>query len=88
VTKNRFSDWDGDSATADVTPRRCRNFKPVAGEKVRWENWDMSDPAKPVKRAEGEVLADANGLVTVPGFVVGRKGWGSKMVLKREMGNG
>jgi hypothetical protein len=26
--------------------------------------------------------------VTVPGFVVGRKGWGSKLVLKREMGNG
>jgi hypothetical protein len=84
VTKNRFSEWDGDSATADVTPRRCRNFKPAAGEKVRWENWDMSDPAKPVKRAEGEVLADANGLVTVPGFAVGRKGWGSKLVLVRK----
>lgn len=83
VTKNRFSDWEGESATADVTPRRCQKFKPVAGEKVRWENWDMSDPAKPLKRAGGEVKADANGLVTVPGFVVGRKGWGSKLVLER-----
>jgi hypothetical protein len=81
VTKNRFSDWDGESATADVTPRRCRNFKPAAGEKVRWENWDMRDPAMPVKRAEGEVTVDAHGLVTVPGFVVGRHGWGSRLVL-------
>jgi hypothetical protein len=81
VTKNRFSDWDGDSATADVTPRRCRSFKPAAGEKVTWENWDLSDPAKPVKRAEGEVVADAHGLATVPGFVVGRRGWGSRLVL-------
>ncbi len=84
VTKNRFSDWDGDSATADVTPRRCQKFKPAAGETVRWENWDMTDPEKPVKRAEGEVVADANGLVTVPGFVVGRKGWGSRLVLERK----
>jgi hypothetical protein len=81
VTKNRFSDWDGDSATADVTPRRCRSFKPAAGEKVTWENWDLSDPSKPVKRAEGEVVADAHGLATVPGFVVGRRGWGSRLVL-------
>ena len=84
VTKNRFSEWDGESATADVTPRRCQKFNPVAGETVRWENWDMSDPAKPLKRAEGEVKADAHGLVTVPGFVVGRKGWGSKLVLVRK----
>lgn len=83
VTKNRFSAWEGESATADVTPRRCRSFRPAAGETVRWENWDMSDPTQPVKRAEGAVQADANGLVTVPGFVVGRKGWGSRLVMSK-----
>jgi hypothetical protein len=84
VTTNRFSRWDGESATADVTPRRCRNFRPAPGEKVRWENWDMTAPAQPVRRAEGWVEADAHGLVTVPEFVVGRKGWGSRLVLSRK----
>jgi hypothetical protein len=41
VTKNRFSVWDGESATADVTTRRCRNFKPAPGERMRWENWSF-----------------------------------------------
>jgi hypothetical protein len=67
-----------------VTPRRCRHFRPAPGEKVRWENWDMTAPAQPVRRAEGWVEADAHGLVTVPEFVVGRKGWGSRLVLSRK----
>jgi hypothetical protein len=83
VTKNRFSVWDGDSATADVTPRRCRNFKPAPGEQVRWENWSFADPAAPKKIAEGTVAADAHGLVTVPAFVIGKAGLGNRLVLQR-----
>jgi hypothetical protein len=83
VTKHPRSAWDGGSATADVTPRRCRNFRPKAGETVRWENWDMSDPSKPARVNGGQVAADAHGLVTVPAFAVGRKGWGNRLVLTR-----
>ena len=84
VTTNRFSTWDGEYATADVTPRRCRNFKPMPNEKVRWENWSFADPAAPKKLTEGEVAADANGLVTVPGFVIGKAGLGNRLVLLRK----
>ncbi|MCG3181686.1 MAG: hypothetical protein BIFFINMI_04085 [Phycisphaerae bacterium] len=42
--------------TVDVTPRRCRKFKPKAGEKLRWTS-STGD--------SGEVVADAWGLVTV-----------------------
>ena len=83
VTKNRFSSWDGESATADVTPRRCRLFKPAPGEKVRWENWSYADPSAPKKIADGEVAADAHGLVTVPGFAIGKAGLGNRLVLLR-----
>jgi hypothetical protein len=83
VTKHRRSDWDGDRATADVTPRRCRVFRPKPGETVRWQNWDLTDPAHPRKADEGEVKADRHGLVTVPDFVVRRQGWGSRLVLTR-----
>ena len=77
-------EWRGDTATADVTPRRCRKFRPAAGEKVRWENWDCSDPGKPRRIAEGEVAAAAHGLVTVPAFLIGKKGWGNRLVLTRK----
>jgi hypothetical protein len=83
VTTHPRSAWNEASATADVTPRRCRNFQPLPGEPVRWQNWDLSVPASPVLRAQGQVAADAHGLVTVPGFVVGRSGWGSKLTMSR-----
>lgn len=83
VTTHSRSAWNETSATADVTPRRCSNFKPLPGEPVQWENWDMSVPATPVLRAQGQVAADAYGLVTVPGFVIGRSGWGSKLTMSR-----
>ena len=36
-----------------------------------------------LKIAEGDVAADGNGLVTVPRFLVGREGWGNRLVLTR-----
>ena len=83
VTTHSRSAWNETSATADLTPRRCRNFKPLPGEPVHWQNWDLSVPATPVLRAQGQVAADAHGLVTMPGFVIGRSGWGSKLTLSR-----
>ncbi len=85
LTKHgHFGEWKKPTATADVTPRRCQKFKPQPGEKVRWENLDMGDPANPKKIAEGEVTAGKHGLVTVPKFVIGKKGWGNRLVLKRK----
>ena len=83
VATHSRSSWNEPTATADVTPRRCKNFKPLPGEPVNWQNWDMSTPASPVLRSQGQVVADAHGLVTVPAFVVGRSGWGSKLTLSR-----
>jgi len=83
VKKHRRSKWDEASATADVTPRRCRAFLPKPGETVHWENWDVGDPAAPKKIDEGDVQADKHGLVTVPKFVIGRDGWGNRLVLTR-----
>ncbi|KPK79881.1 MAG: hypothetical protein AMJ81_12670 [Phycisphaerae bacterium SM23_33] len=76
-------EWGGETATADVTPRRCRKFRPLPGEQVRWENWDCSNPSGPKKVAEGQVAADEHGLVTVPKFLIGKAGWGSRLVLTR-----
>ena len=63
---------------------RARKFLPKPGETVHWENWDMSDPSAPKKIAEGDVQADKHGLVTVPSFVIGTKGWGSRLALTRK----
>lgn len=47
--------------TADVTPRRVRNFRCLPGESVRWSFGELS----------GEVEADADGAVTVPALPLG-----------------
>ncbi len=87
LAKNgRMGECAQETATADVTPRRCRNFKPAPLEKVHWENWDVSDPANPRKLAEGDVAADKYGLVTVEKFIIGKKGWGNRLVLTRAQG--
>lgn len=80
---NRFSDFTDDKATVDVTPRRCRHFRPNPGETIRWVNLDFADPDAPRRVAEGHVEAHEHGLVTVRGFAVGRKGWGNRLVLSR-----
>jgi len=81
--KNSFQELTAPTATADVTPRRARRFKPAPGEKVHWENWDLSDPKAPRKLAEGDTPADAHGLVTVKQFTIGQAGWGNRLVLTK-----
>ncbi len=76
-----FGQWKHQTATVDIAPRRCQKFKPAPGAKVHWENWDYSNPQEPVKTAEGNVTVDKYGLVTVPQFVVGKKGLGNRLVL-------
>ncbi|PCJ52116.1 MAG: hypothetical protein COA79_24575 [Planctomycetota bacterium] len=53
--------------TVDVTPRRFQKFKPKAGDKFDFTCTDLKDPTKVTK---GEVVADKNGLVTMPKLVV------------------
>jgi hypothetical protein len=50
--------------SSDVTPRRTRRFKPKPGERFRWENVPIGRGR--TKPQSGEVVADENGLVTVP----------------------
>ena len=76
-----FGEWKEETATVDITPRRCKLFKPAPGTIVRWENWDYSNPKEPANVAEGNVTADKYGLITVPRFVVGKKGLGNRLVL-------
>jgi hypothetical protein len=47
--------------TVDVTPRRCQQFKPKAGEGLKWTS---------STGGSGTVKADANGLVTVEKLVI------------------
>jgi hypothetical protein len=51
--------------TSDVTPRRTQKFKPAPGEKFKWEN----APLQGGQAQSGEVTADENGLVTIPGVM-------------------
>jgi len=81
---NRISEFNEDTATVDVTPRRCQHFCPRPGENVHWINLDYSTPDAPRKIAEGHVETDKHGLVTVRGFAIGRGGWGNRLVLTRE----
>jgi len=62
--------------TTDMTPRRCRRFRPAPGEKLRWEATPLPDPRRrgQVKPQSGEVTADANGLVTLKGLKLDRTG--------------
>jgi hypothetical protein len=51
---------------------------------VRWENWDFGDTSQPEKIAEGDETADKDGLVTVEKFLVGKKGLGNRLIIKRK----
>ncbi|HUT35255.1 MAG TPA: hypothetical protein VNE39_17330 [Planctomycetota bacterium] len=62
-------DCGDDVCTVDVTPRRCRVFKPRPGERFRWTNTSSAD-GKVVQ--SGETTADKWGLVTVPAARVGK----------------
>jgi hypothetical protein len=82
LAKNRcYGEWKEDTATVDVTPRRVRMFRPKPGTGITWENISYADPENPERIAAGHVTADGHGLVTVPEFLVGKKGWGNRLVL-------
>ncbi len=58
-----------DGCFVDLTPRRCRRFRPKPGERLRWTDTDL---AAGREVASGEAVADALGLVTVPQAAVGK----------------
>jgi hypothetical protein len=68
-----------DSATMDVTARRCQKFKAEPGEQFFWTNTSLRD-ARII--ASGEVKADRWGLVTVDHIVVNKRG--NRIVIKRK----
>ncbi|MCP4787809.1 MAG: hypothetical protein GY903_09755 [Fuerstiella sp.] len=76
-----LKEWKEDTASVDITPRRCQSFQPAAGTQVHWENWDYSKLLEPAKVAEGDVTVDQYGLVTIPNFLVCGKGLGNRLVL-------
>ena len=51
-----------EQGTADVSLRRLQEFKAAPNEKVQWSFGDLS----------GEVVADKNGLITIPGLTIER----------------
>jgi len=58
-----------DECTVDVTPRRCRKFKPQPGQKFQWTNRPLGAD-KPLQ--SGDVAADQYGLVTIPAVAVSK----------------
>ncbi len=65
--------------TVDVTPRRCRMFRPKPGTRVSWRV--VGADLKEVQ--SGEVAADASGLVTAPRALVRREGVKLQFEVKR-----
>ena len=53
------------SCTVDLTPRRCRRFKPEHGREFTWTNTTVSDGRRV---GSGTAAADEHGLVTVKGL--------------------
>ena len=68
-----------DSATMDITPRRCQKFKAEPGEQFFWTNTSVGDD-KAV--ASGQVTADRWGLVTIKDIVVNKAG--NRILIKRK----
>jgi hypothetical protein len=68
-----------DSATMDVTPRRCRKFKAKPGEQFFWTNTSAEDDRT---IASGKVTADKWGLVTVKQVMIDKAG--NRIIIKRK----
>ena len=58
-----------ESATMDITPRRCQKFKPAPGEKFRWTNTSLAD-RQLIQSATA--TADRWGLVTLKNLRVSK----------------
>jgi hypothetical protein len=67
AASDRQSEYNAptDSATMDITPRRCQKFKPMPGETFKWVN---ENGGKEIQ--SGQVTADNWGLVTLEGVKV------------------
>ena len=70
---------DGRERTVDITPRRLQQFNIVPGTTYRWENRRVTDNGLV---AGGNVVANANGLITVPNLSV--TGRGNRLVIVRQ----
>lgn len=68
-----------DSATMDITPRRCQKFTAKPGEQFTWTNTRMREDKS---TGSGEVTADRWGLVTIKQVVISKAG--SQIVIKRK----
>ncbi len=68
---------DGSVQTVDVTPRRLQTFEVEPGAEYRWRNERLDGSVV----AEGTVVADGDGLITVTGFAV--DGGGNRLVIER-----
>lgn len=69
MTVRVISSCPEDSCTVDVTPRRCKSFRPKSGERFKWTNTSLKD-GKLVRA--GTVTADKWGLVTLRQVAVGK----------------
>ncbi|MBE3134460.1 MAG: hypothetical protein IMZ55_13380 [Acidobacteria bacterium] len=58
-----------DAATTDLTPRRCQKFKAAPGDGFRWTRTAVEGGAI---EQSGTVVADRDGLVTVPGLALSK----------------
>jgi len=67
----------GGDQTVDVTPRRLQQFQIVPGTAYHWQNIRLEDQR--VIQA-GEIIADADGLLTVEGMQVGEAG--SRLIIR------
>jgi hypothetical protein len=67
--------------TVDITPRRLQHFAVTPGAQYDWQNQRISD-GEIVD--QGSVTADANGLITVPEFLVSPMG--NRLILKPHQG--
>jgi len=67
-----------DECTVNITPRRCRKFRPASGAKLVWTNSRRNRLAggagAGTEVQAGEVVADKWGLVTVEGVRIGKEG--------------
>jgi len=67
-----------ETATMDITPRRCRQFRPKPGERFLWTNTSMQSNKT---AGSGRVTADKWGLVTIKHTTIGKTD--NRIVIKR-----
>jgi len=60
-----------EACTVDLTPRRCQQFHVKPGDRLAWSN-HKTDAAEPI--ATGEIVADQDGLATIPRLAVAKAG--------------